>query len=111
MLNLVITINEPTRVTPTTSTSLDNILINTNLDYHLETTDLGISDHNAQILSLKLDNQLLEWNANQRLNSSLEKERIITNSQFGFRQNRNTTDASFALLEKINQVLESKQLP
>ncbi|KAG5894408.1 hypothetical protein JTB14_033153 [Gonioctena quinquepunctata] len=70
MLNLDITINEPTRVTPTNSSTLDNKLMNTNLDYHSETTDLRISDHNAQILSLKLDNQVGE-----KQNSISEKKR------------------------------------
>ncbi|KAG5863485.1 hypothetical protein JTB14_015153 [Gonioctena quinquepunctata] len=72
MLNLNITINEPTVVTPTTSSTIDNILINTNLDYHSETTNLGIYDQTAQILSLKLDNQVSKehniiYNETQRI--------------------------------------------
>ena len=31
--------------------------------------------------------------------------------QFGFRQNRNTSDATFVLLEHINEILEQEQIP
>ena len=48
-----ITVNMPTRVTETTSTCLDNIFVSNLVKSNTEVLDVNISDHFAQLLSIK----------------------------------------------------------
>lgn len=50
--DLKITITEPTRITPTSSKIIDNILTNINAQYNSQVIELGLSDHKGQILKI-----------------------------------------------------------
>ena len=50
--NLKGTVHFPTRITTTTVSTIDNIFIDKNINYSINTYINGLSDHNAQILIL-----------------------------------------------------------
>ena len=51
--DLKITITEPTRITSTSSKTIDNILTNINTRYNSQVIDLGLSDHKGQNLKIE----------------------------------------------------------
>lgn len=66
--NLQATFNDPSRVTATTASCLDNILTN-RLTYETATLNAGVSDHLAQMLSLPISSsQQVEGRATYRRN-------------------------------------------
>ena len=53
--------------------------------------------------------KILEKIFNNRLDSFIEKHKILTDSQYGFRRNRSTSMALIELIEKITDSLDSKK--
>lgn len=59
--NLIWQINSPTRVTPYTSTAIDNVITNINTyNFNVEIVDMAISDHFGQIVTLNTSNVTLD---------------------------------------------------
>ena len=54
MHNLVNTVKKPTRIMHNTSSLIDVMIVNTNLEKQTVTYDLGYSDHLAQIVYIKV---------------------------------------------------------
>ena len=53
--------------------------------------------------------KILEKIFNNRLDNFIEKHKILTDSQYGFRRNRSTSLALIELIEKITESLDSKR--
>ena len=53
---------------------------------------------------------MLEKLFNNRLDNFLEKNNVITDSQYGFRKNRSTSMALIELIEKITESLDNKKI-
>ena len=53
--------------------------------------------------------KILEKIFNNRLDNFIEKHKILTDSQYGFRRNRSTSLALIELIEKITESLDSKK--
>ena len=58
--NLVGTVHFPTRITPTTASTIDNIFIGKHLHYTISPYINGLSDHDGQILTLRDSVQVKE---------------------------------------------------
>ena len=54
--------------------------------------------------------KILEKVFNNRLDNFLEKNNVITDSQYGFRRNRSTSMALIELIEKITKSLDDKKI-
>lgn len=55
--------------------------------------------------------KVLESTVNDQLTHYMSAKKILTDAQYGFRKNRSTTEATFKLVNSINQILESKNIP
>ena len=62
--------------------------------------DKSECDNYRPISLISSINELIEKTVHERLYSFLEKEQLLFEEQFGFRNNRSTTDALIDIIEK-----------
>ena len=62
--------------------------------------DKSECDNYRPISLISSINELIEKTVHERLYSFLEKEQLLFEEQFGFRNNRSTTDALTDMIEK-----------
>ena len=78
--NLVETIGTPTRVTATTGTCLDQIIIdNEHYPFTVQNINLGISDHNAIFIHIQIDKDI-----NPKFNKSISYRRIFNEDNINY---------------------------
>lgn len=60
---------------------------------------------------LSVISKILEAVVKEQINNYLERNRILSESQYGFRHGKNTTAATFDLVSNLNKTLENKNIP
>lgn len=79
---------------------------------NVEIYNCDLIDTNPKTLFLNPveENEILDWKVfNSRLDSFIEKNHILSDNQFGFRNNRSTLHALFDIIEEITNAVDNKK--